>query len=123
MKKLNTAFVWALLLVVVMFFAWNRQSQSPAVPYAQFQADVAEENVAGIVTDGKTLTVTTRQGELYTTRGVLDATIFEKLSEQAAKIATSCTSASIALSMPSALGTRTETVVLDLDFVNSGTTI
>jgi len=81
-KKLNTAFVWALLLVLVMFFAWNRQSDNPAVPFAQFLADVAEEKVAGIVTDGKTLTVTTRQGELYTTRGVLDAAIFEKLSEQ-----------------------------------------
>jgi cell division protease FtsH len=87
-KKLKTAGLWVLLVVVVMFLAWQQGSQEPEVTrtLAQFSADVDEENIASVELNGTEMVVTTLQGLRYRTRGMLDAELIEKLAQSGVPI-------------------------------------
>ena len=88
MNKIRTAGVWVLLVVIVFYLAWRQQSQEPnlTMTFAEFVADVQNENVAEVQVHGTGLVVTNLQGTRYTTTGSLDEALMEQLIEQAVPV-------------------------------------
>src|SRR5688572_1832964 len=87
-NKIRTAGVWVLLVVIVFYLAWRQQSQEPnlTMTFAEFVADVQNENVAEVQVHGTGLVVTNLQGTRYTTTGSLDEALMEQLIEQAVPV-------------------------------------
>jgi cell division protease FtsH len=84
MNKIKTAAIWFVLLLTVGVLMWSSRSRQSevALPYSQFLLDIGQGNVAAVGVTGHELIVTTTQGLQYKTTGVLDATLYKKLSEQ-----------------------------------------
>jgi cell division protease FtsH len=76
------------LIVAVMFFAWQRESNEPemTMTFAQFYEDVDNGNVASVELNGTEMLVTTSQGLRYKTSGMLDGELVERLAQQGVAI-------------------------------------
>jgi cell division protease FtsH len=87
MKKPQTLVVWVVLIVAVFLLLWLRQSQAPlTVPFTQFLSDLDEQKIAAVELDGNDMIITTRDGSLYQTSGLLDGALVERLSEQGVRV-------------------------------------
>jgi len=86
-NKSKTAAVWLGLIVVAVFLVWHQSSQrKETMPFSRFTADLDNQHVAAVEVYGYEITVTDIQGTRYTTNGVLDASLLEKLSDQAVPV-------------------------------------
>jgi cell division protease FtsH len=87
--KIKTATIWLVLLVAVVFLVWQRQVDESAVtmPYSQFISDIESENVTAVRVSGTRITVIDRSGAQYTTDGILEVSLLQKLSEHGVPVA------------------------------------
>lgn len=83
MNRFKTAAVWLGLVLAAVFLVWQQSGQpKETMPFSRFTVDLDDQHVAAVEVRGYEITVTDIQGMRYTTSGVLDPALLEKLADQ-----------------------------------------